>query len=365
MIRMVQLGINHPHARAYRETLALFPDRIEVVGFLARPGESREVGSPFADLPVYDSLDDLLNGVQFDAAQVMLRNNEMGPALLKLADAGIHLWAEKPVARRTADLLPVAKAIHEKNLVFTAGYQSRFYPTTRLARQFVQDGTLGPLTFAHMTTATTTAELRRPDGPLGYLFDEEISGGGIFHWLGCHMVDLLLHISGARPDGVSALTATAGRAEIAVEDVAAVNLHFPDGWLASLNYGYLLPTGEPSPFGDDAPEPALYGQQGWIRWNSATDIARSYSTDQRRADSPWRQDRFATPRTGGYGHAAYLAMQNFLDAIGGLDEPAYTIEEAIAVLAVIEAAYESARTGAVHQVDWAALGLPEGITAVR
>ncbi|MGI8485591.1 MAG: Gfo/Idh/MocA family protein, partial [Thermomicrobiales bacterium] len=276
-------------------------------------------------------------------------------ALLQLAEAGIHLWAEKPVARQAADLLPVAHAIREKDLVFTAGYQSRFYPATRMVREMVEDGTLGSLTFAHMTTATTTAELRRPDGPLGYLFDGEISGGGIFHCLGCHMVDLLLDISGARPDVVSALTATAGSAQIAVEDVAAVNLHFPEGWLASLNYGYLLPTGEPSPFGNDAPEPALYGQQGWVRWNGS-DTARSYSADPRRADSPWRQDRFATPATAGYGHAAYLAMQNILDAIDGLAAPAYTIEEAIAVLAVIEAAYASAQTGASQRIDWATLG---------
>ncbi|MGI8485648.1 MAG: hypothetical protein ACR2OU_15475, partial [Thermomicrobiales bacterium] len=90
MIRMVQMGINHPHARAYRETLALFPDRIEIVGFLGRPDDDIALSAPFTDIPVFYSLDDLINGVQFDAAQVMLRNNEMGPVLLQLAEAGIH-----------------------------------------------------------------------------------------------------------------------------------------------------------------------------------------------------------------------------------------------------------------------------------
>ena len=96
---MVQLGIDHPHAEAYRRTLALFPDRIEVVGFLARPEDSttstREL---FPDVPVFRSLDELLNATKPDAAQVMLRNNEMGSALTTLANEGIHLWAEKPVA---------------------------------------------------------------------------------------------------------------------------------------------------------------------------------------------------------------------------------------------------------------------------
>jgi hypothetical protein len=75
MIRMVQIGVDHPHAEAYRGTLGLMRDRIEVVGFLARPEDPRTSLPGFGDVPVFRSLDELLNGVRFDAAQVMLRNN--------------------------------------------------------------------------------------------------------------------------------------------------------------------------------------------------------------------------------------------------------------------------------------------------
>ncbi len=40
-------------------------------------------------------------------------------------------------------------------------------------------------------------------------------------------------------------------------------------------------------------------------------------------------------------------MGNFVGAIGGHEAPAYTIDEAITGLDVIEAAYESARTGGI------------------
>ncbi|HWK81270.1 MAG TPA: Gfo/Idh/MocA family oxidoreductase [Thermomicrobiales bacterium] len=342
MIRLVQLGIDHPHAAAYRQTLALFPDRIQVVGFLAHEDDATVIGAPFEDVPVFHSLDDLLDGVRFDAAQVMLREHEAGDAMLRLAQEGIHLWAEKPVARRAADLLPVAEAISARSLVFTAGYQSRFYPTTRFAQGLVRDGLLGPLTFAQMTTTTTTATLRHPDGPLGYLFDPAISGGGVLHWLGCHMVDLLLAILGETPATIAAVTAQNGETETPVEDVAAVTLTFPDGSVASLAYGYLLPTGESSPFGDDAPESAIHGHRGWVRWSSSANDARAFSTDPRWRESPWQRRAFANPATGGYGHAAWCAMTNFLDAIAGLAAPEYTIEQAIAVLSIIEAAYSAA-----------------------
>src|SRR3954468_21235754 len=161
MIRMVQLGIEHPHAAAYRGTLWTLRDRIEVVGFLAREDDTTtRIDGPFAAVPVFRTLDDLLTATRPDAAQVMLRNNEMGTALAQLAGEGIHLWAEKPEARRAADLHPATEIHNRKGLVFTAGYQSRFYATTEYARTLVREGLLGPLTFAHMTTATTTAKLR-------------------------------------------------------------------------------------------------------------------------------------------------------------------------------------------------------------
>ncbi len=346
MIRMVQIGIDHPHAASYRGTLWALRDRIEVVGFLAREDDTTtKIDGPLADVPVFRSLDDLLTATRPDAAQVMLRNNESGAVLARLAGEGIHLWAEKPEARRAADLRAAQEIINQKGLIFTAGYQSRFYPTTDYARMLVREGLLGPLTFSHMTTTTTTTHLRNPAGPNGYIFDEAISGGGIFHWLGCHMVDLLLHIVGERPTEVTGFTGTVGQEAVEVEDVASAVLRFPSGWLASLNYGYLLPSREGSPFVDDSPEPALYGQNGWVRWNSGTDEARAFSNDARWAASPWQHRRFKTPAAVGYGHAARLAMLNFLDSIAGEAAPMYKIEEAIQVLEVIEALYESARSG--------------------
>lgn len=344
MIRMVQLGIDHPHAAAYRGTLESLRDRIEVVGFLARDGDTTTIDGPFADVPVYRSLDDLLNATRPEAAQVMLRNNEMGPVLTRLAREGIHLWVEKPVARRAADLAPVREIVNRTGLVFTAGYQNRLNPASVHVHDLVRTGMLGPLTFAHLMVATTTALVRDPAGPQGYYFDPQISGGGIFHWLGCHMMDLVLHVTGELPTTVTAMTGTTGEATVDVEDIAAVTLRFPSGWVASLNYGYLQPTKQPSPFGDDGLDFGLYGQQGWVRWNWSAE-ARSFSTDPRRAATPWVRTQFATPPSEGYGHSGRLVMQNFLDAIAGVAVPAYRIEEAMRVLEIIEGAYQSAETG--------------------
>ncbi len=128
-------------------------------------------------------------------------------------------------------------------------------------------------------------------------------------------------------------------------------MRFADGWLASLNYGYTLPTGAPSPFGNDEPEPGIYGQDGWVRWNNHTQVAKSYSQHPGAADSPWRKHEFVSPSPGGYGRAAYLAMTNFLDAIAGEAKPEYSVEQAMLVLHIIESIYESAARQGVVELD--------------
>jgi predicted dehydrogenase len=352
VIRIVQIGTDHGHAAAYRHTLTQFPDRLEVVGVVRRVPETQPVDlGPLDGVPVFDSIDDMLNTVKPDAAQVMLHNNEMGEALTRLAGEGIHLWAEKPVARRADDLRPVADLVRQKGLAFTAGYQSRFQPTTSYARSMIEDGLLGPLTFAHMTTTTTTARSRLVNERARLMFDPDVSGGGIFHWLGCHMIDLLLAITRAQPVAVQAMTANAGVAPLDVEDIGTVSVRFADGWLASLNYGYTLPTGSPSPFGNDEPEPGIYGQDGWVRWNNHTQVVKSYSQHPAAASAPWQKHEFVGPSPGGYGLAANLAMKNFLDAIDGVAEPAYTVEQAMLVLHIIEAIYESSAQQGAVQLD--------------
>ena len=68
MIRMAQIGIDSPHAAAYRHTLALFPDRIEVVGLVNTRPEREPVDlGPLNEVPVFDSVEQLLDTVDHGA----------------------------------------------------------------------------------------------------------------------------------------------------------------------------------------------------------------------------------------------------------------------------------------------------------
>ena len=299
-----------------------------------------------AAVPVFDTLDALLDSGRPQAVMSFLRNDESGPALARLAEAGLHVWAEKPVARRAAELAPARAALNRRGLVFATGYTHRFAPVHRQLKQWIDEGVFGPLTGATALKATSSVTARNPQS---YLFSAEVSGGGILHWLGCHWIDLFLHLFGEPVVAVSALTGILSGEPIDVEDIAAVSLRFAGGALVSIHAGYLTPRGEAA--GDSALR--LYGKLGWAAWVVGSETVDAFSAHPTWTTGPTRRAAFSAPPAPGYaGIVGRRSIENFVAAAAGEEAPMFRIEEAMNVLAIVEAAYASADTGRVVRPKW-------------
>ena len=77
-MRLALIGIDHGHARAYQETLLSLGDRVEVVGLWGPRREAlvRATHPHLAGVPVYDTLDRLIEGARPQAVMSFLRNDE-------------------------------------------------------------------------------------------------------------------------------------------------------------------------------------------------------------------------------------------------------------------------------------------------
>lgn len=340
-MRLALIGIDHGHARAYQETLLSLGNRVEVVGLWGprREALARATHPGLAAVPVFDTLEALLEDGRPQVAMSFVRNDESGPIVERLARAGVHVWAEKPVGRQAADLVPARDTLNQRGLVFATGYTHRFSPVHRQVRQWIADGIFGTLTGATALKATSSVTSR---GPGSYLFSNEVSGGGILHWLGCHWIDLFLHLFNQPVVAVSALTGMLSGEPIDVEDIAAVSFRFGGGALVSIHAGYLTPRGEAA--GDSALR--IYGKQGWAAWIVGSNKVEAFSAHPSWDTAPTRHLDFDAPRLPGYsGAVGKRSIENFLAAAAGDEPPMFHIEEAMRVLAVVEAAYESASTG--------------------
>jgi predicted dehydrogenase len=336
-LRFAQAGVSAIHANMYRETLGLLADEIELVGFYdPDPAAVRpNIKAPFADVPFYDSLPALLEQARPDAVLVSTYCRDMPDWMRRVAEAGVHLWAEKPFAVHSSQLAPVAEALARNNLAFSCGYSWRFHPITRLIKETYDAGLLGKpysIEFRYLSNSV------RRRGPQHWMFDPALSGGGILNWEGCHWFDLMRFITGSEFSKVAAIEANVGGEPIAVEDAAAVALQFANGMIGSMHTGFFTS-------GDGETSIGLRGSLGWVKWEVGDHRCTIKSTHPDWATAPVRTFDIPSAPVPGYGPEGLALMRAFVAAIRGEGASGYTIDDAIRSLQIIEGSHESARTG--------------------
>ena len=177
-LRFAQAGVSLMHANMYRDTLMLLSDEIELVGFYDPDPEAVKpnLKPDVQDVPFYDSLADLLAQARPDAVMVSTYLKDMPSWMIQVAEAGVHVWGEKPFAVHSSHLVPVADAVRRNNLHFSCGYTWRFHPIARLIRETYAAGLLGKPYSIEFRFVTSSVTRRNPHT---WYFRRENAGGGI------------------------------------------------------------------------------------------------------------------------------------------------------------------------------------------
>jgi predicted dehydrogenase len=121
-----------------------------------------------------------------DAVLVATPHHLLAPVAIAAAEAGKHVLVEKPGARNAAELAPLIEAARRTKVVVKVGFNHRFHPAFRKAREYVDGGAIGELMFARARYGH--------GGRVGYdkewRADPGISGGGELLDQGMHLIDL-------------------------------------------------------------------------------------------------------------------------------------------------------------------------------
>lgn len=257
--RLALIGVDHPHGAHWRELLPHFDQRIDVVALVpAFDGALASLEERYAEVPRFESLEALLAATPFDGALVNLPSRDTPAALAQLARAGKHVLTEKPGGVSADAFRDAAAAIREAGVAFQSGYLWRYDPVANRLRRMVADRQFGKLISVEMQYFTSDVARR---GPSHYLFDRAASGGGFFHWLACHYLDLIDYVLA---DPVVAVTARIGRfgeTPVDVDDGGVAILELAGGTLVTCTGGYWIPRWR----GEN--RWSFRGSQRWVHWD--------------------------------------------------------------------------------------------------
>ena len=157
------------------------------------------------------------------------------------ADAGKHVLCEKPLARSADEARAMWEAAERAGVKHMTGFNYRFVPALRQARELIQSGALGRI--YHFRARYLQESLVSPDHPMTWRHERETAGSGALGDLGAHIIDLARFLVGEITRvGALAQTFTAqrpradgsGTGRVTVDDAVAAAVEFDGGAIGTL-----------------------------------------------------------------------------------------------------------------------------------
>lgn len=347
------IGLGHLHPRAYMPLFENHPALQVVAASDSNETLLRSFCQDFG-LSAHTDYGQMLSAEAIDIAAVFLPHDECGQAAIACAERGIHLLVEKPITATVAQTREVAEAVQAHKVKITTGYCWRFHPVIKKMKECIEEGLIGDIVSVEARLAAGRVE-RYINGQAEWMLQKAKVGGGPMYNLGVHWIDTLCHVLNDNIASVSAVNTQTNDA-YDIEDSSIAMLRFAAGPVGTLSTSYIVP--DCFPCGRDlflgikgtrgvlSYAPGYEGEQG-SGAAGQTDVLDLYSDSEKIAGASVRRFVFQLDKVAGYsGYMGKAYLADFVAAIQNNTEPAITIEQAIDVLKVVEAIYESDRTGA-------------------
>ncbi|MFC9913329.1 Gfo/Idh/MocA family protein [Streptomyces sp. NPDC127197] len=291
-----------------------------------------------------------------------------------MAEAGKHIWIEKPVGLTAEDARAVADAVAKAGVQGAVGFNYRNAPAVEAARELIATGEIGTVT--HVRIRLFSDYAAHPEGALTWRYERERGGSGVLGDLASHGADLARFLLGdiasltadtavfvperARPTGATAGHSRAAGGELGpVENEDYVNclLRFASGARGVLE-ACRVSVGEQNNYGFE-----VHGTSGAVFWDFRRMNELRISRGTTYQDQPVStvyvgpgHGEFAAFQPGaanamGYDDLKVIEAYRFLRSIAEGTPHGATLSDAVHSAAVLDAMARSAESGAWVAVD--------------
>jgi predicted dehydrogenase len=295
-------------------------------------GHPQEKGSKFgaqynvpaSSIYTYETFDHIRENPAIDAVYIALPNSMHCEYTVRAAQAGKHVFCEKPMAISSAECRRMIDACRQANVKLMIGYRIHFDPVFLHVRELVQSGALGQV-------QAIQAGYYGMKEKQQWRLQRALAGGGSLMDLGVYPLNTIRWFTGEEAIDYRAFVATREQGERFAEVEQSIEwmMKFPSGILASAGSSY----------GQSGPKyMQINGDKGQVHIEPAfsygsvtyTYKGTTLNGDVSGSGSVTNPDQFVAE------------VNHFTDCILHNRRPATPGEEGLADLLAIEAIYKAA-----------------------
>ncbi|MEA4888573.1 MAG: Gfo/Idh/MocA family oxidoreductase [Clostridiaceae bacterium] len=218
-VGVIGLGMGKVHAEGVKETegacLYAVCD--------TNPDRANEVAKELSVPHVFTDYRDLIADSAIDAVIIASPDQDHREMVVNTLNAGKHILCEKPLALTREDCEAIVEAAQKSDRKFMVGQICRYTPGFKQAKEIIDSGAIGELTFIESEYAHDYSSIYARGSWRSDPARNGVVGGG------CHAVDLLRWIAG-NPDEVVAYSTHKTFASVTpYDDTHIAILKFPNG----------------------------------------------------------------------------------------------------------------------------------------
>lgn len=346
--------------------LALRPELVTVAEEV--PGRAEEAAAQFGFASTTRDWREVAADPRVRAVSITAPNFLHREIAVAMAEAGKHIWIEKPVGLTARDARAVADAVARAGVQGAVGFNYRNAPAVEAARDLIAAGEIGTVT--HVRIRLFSDYAAHPEGALTWRFERERGGSGVLGDLASHGADLARFLLGEiasltadtavfLPERARPTAATAGHSRAAGgepgpvenEDYVGCLLRFASGARGVLE-ACRVSVGEQNNYGFE-----VHGTTGAVYWDFRRMNELGVSRGTAYQDQPVStvyvgpgHGEFAAFQPGaanamGYDDLKVVEAHRFLRSIAEGTPYGATLTDAVRSAAILDAMARSAERG--------------------
>jgi predicted dehydrogenase len=342
-LKLALLGCGDVAQRDYLPEFHRLAHRADLVAVCGRTeARTHKVADEYGVPDWYTDFGRMLVETEIDAVINLTPIQAHAETTLMALEAGKHVYSEKPAATSTGQAERLRAMARERNLVLVCAPSILLFPQIRAARELVESDAIGSIhSIVGQGFGGVPPWRGYPSDPSPFFAE----GAGPLADMGVYPLHAITGLFGPAQQ-VSAMS-TRAQDEFLVNEGPARGMRVPievdDTWLVMLKLeGGCLATilSNNSAVGSRAPQLELLGLRGTIAL-SLLDVSAPLLVSN--AEGAWEEVNVPHERSGGPDHL--LGVEHLIDSIEHDRPPIASIDHALHVLAIIEAANRSATSG--------------------